>query len=71
MFRRSGGWGYRVDAGFQPDTGKRRQMLKQGFATKKEAEVALAGAVRDASRGSVVSKTPVRVDGFPHDWLAN
>ena len=71
VFRRSGGWGYRVDAGFQPDTGKRRQMLKQGFATKKEAEVALAEAVRDASRGSVVSKTSVRVDEFLHDWLAN
>lgn len=71
VFRRSGGWGYRVDAGFQPDTGKRRQMLKQGFATKKEAEVALAEAVRDASRGSVVSKTSVKVDEFLSDWLTN
>ena len=69
--RRSGGWGYRADAGFQSDTGKRRQMLKQGCATKKEAEVALAEAVRDASRGSVVSRTSIKVDEFLHDWLAN
>ena len=62
VFRRSGGWGYRVDAGFQPDTGKRRQALRQGFSTKKEAEVALAEAVRDTSRGNVVSKSSVKVD---------
>jgi Arm DNA-binding domain/Phage integrase, N-terminal SAM-like domain/Phage integrase family len=69
VFRRSGRWAYRVDAGFQPDTGKRRQMLKQGFATKKEAEVALAEAIRDVSRGSAVSKSSMKVDEFLNDWL--
>jgi integrase len=69
VFRRSGRWAYRVDAGFQPDTGKRRQMLKQGFATKKEAEVALAEAIRDVSRGSAVSKSSIKVDDFLNDWL--
>ncbi len=69
VFRRSGGWAYRVDAGFQPDTGKRRQILKQGFMTKKEAEVALSDALRDSSRGSVVSKSSIKVREFLHDWL--
>ena len=71
VFRRSGGWGYRVDAGFQPETGQRCQSLKQGFATKKEAEIALAEAVRDTSRGNFVSKSSVKVDEFLRDWLTN
>src|SRR5688572_16968543 len=69
VFRRSGRWAYRVDAGFQPGTGKRRQILKQGFTTKKEAEAALAEALRDSSRGSVVSKSSTKVQEFLHDWL--
>ena len=69
VFRRSGRWGFRVDAGFQPETGKRRQILKQGFGTKKEAEVALAEAVSEASRGNVVSRSTVKVAEFLNEWL--
>lgn len=71
VYRKGGGWAFRVDAGFQPGTGKRRQMLKQGFRTKKDAENALGEAARDASRGSVVSKSSVKVDEFLADWLDN
>ena len=69
VFRRNGGWAYRVDAGFQPDTGKRRQMLRQGFGTRKEAEAALAEAVREAARGNVVPKSSMKVSEYFHDWL--
>ena len=33
-----GRWAFRVDAGFDPDTGRHRQILRQGFATKRQAE---------------------------------
>jgi hypothetical protein len=33
---------YKVDTGFHPETGKRRQKVKQRFRTKREAELALA-----------------------------
>ena len=69
MFRKDGGWCFRVDAGFQPDTGKRRQTLKQGFATKKQAEAALAEVMRDVSRGNVVSKSSIHVDEFLVGWM--
>ena len=40
--RRSGGWAFRVDVGADPATGRRCQVSKQGFATKRAAEQAMA-----------------------------
>lgn len=69
VLRRSGRWAYRVDTGFHPETGKRRQMLKQGFATKKEAEAALAEALRDRATGTAVARSTIRVEEFLTEWL--
>ncbi len=69
VFRRSGGWAYRVDAGFNPESGKRRQTLKQGFATKKAAEDALDEALRDRSSGTAVARSTIRVEEFLKEWL--
>ena len=69
VFRRSGGWAYRVDAGFNPETGKRRQTLKQGFPTKKQAEAALDEASRDRSSGTSVVRSTIRVEEFLNEWL--
>ncbi|WP_424342785.1 Arm DNA-binding domain-containing protein, partial [Ilumatobacter sp.] len=38
VYKRHGGWAYKIDTGFNPETDKRRQATKQGFRTKKEAE---------------------------------
>ncbi|NQY55797.1 MAG: Arm DNA-binding domain-containing protein [Ilumatobacteraceae bacterium] len=37
MYKRAGRWAYRVDAGTDPKTGKRRQVLRQGLKTRREA----------------------------------
>jgi integrase len=44
--RRSGGWAFRVDVGADPATGRRCQVSKQGFATKRAALEAMAEVVR-------------------------
>ena len=44
--RRSGGWAFRVDVGAEPTTGRRCQVSKQGFATKRAAEQAMAEVLR-------------------------
>ncbi len=44
--RRSGGWAFRVDVGADPATGRRCQVSKQGFTTKRAAEQAMAEVVR-------------------------
>ncbi len=69
VFRKGTGWAFRVDTGYHAGTGKRRQLLKQGFPTKKAAQVALAEVISGSSKGSVVSKTAVRVETFLTDWL--
>ena len=71
VFKRSGAWAFRVDAGFHPETGRRRQVLRQGFATNKQAEAALTDVLQAASRNSVVAKSSTRLADFPEDWLAS
>ena len=69
VFRRSGGWAFRVDAGFHGDSGKRRQVLRQGFATKRAAEAALAEMVGDATRGMAVSSSTMKLGAYLDEWF--
>ena len=69
VFKRSGGWAFKVDTGFHPETGKRRQSLKQGFRTKREAEAALAEAQKTVLDGTVVANSNMRLDDFLDEWL--
>lgn len=70
VFRKDGAWAYRVDAGFHTDTGKRRQLLRQGFATKRAAEQALAEAVGASTRGMAVSRSTIKLDEYLDEWFA-
>ena len=67
VFKRSGGWAYKVDTGFHPETGKRRQSVKQGFRTKREAENALAGVQNTVIDGTVVVTTGM---GWTNTWTS-
>ena len=49
---------------FQVGAGKRRHTLQQGFATKREAEKALAAAQQSVKHGTVVSKSTIEVQAF-------
>ena len=69
VFKRSGGWAFKVDTGFHPETGKRRQSLKQGFRTKRQAEEALAEAQKTVIDGTVVANSNMRLDEFLDEWL--
>src|SRR6056297_3636207 len=70
VFKRHGGWGFKVEAGLNPDTGKRRQIRRQGFRTKKEAEKALSDLLQTVYDGAVVSTSSMRLDDFLDDWLS-
>jgi len=71
IFRKNDRWAFRVDAGVNAETGKRRQMLRQGFKTKREAETALAAAQQSVEQCSVVSKSTMKVGAFLDQWLAS
>ena len=70
VFKRSGGWAFKVDTGFHPESGKRRQLVKQGFRTKREAENALTEARKSVIDGTVVANSSMRLDVFLDEWLA-
>ncbi len=74
VFQRTKGrgkpWSYAVDLPAAPD-GKRRQRLKGGFATKQEAQKALAAVLADIQRGMLVEPSNVTLAQFLDDWLTS
>ena len=67
--RADSAWGYRVDAGLDPATGKRRQILKPGFKNKRDAETALNLVLKGLEDGSTPRRSAATLGGFLDDWL--
>src|SRR6266704_2327411 len=65
-----GSWSFVADAGRDPATGKRRQIKKGKFATKAEAEQALAELVDQAGRGVVPARRKETFRTFAEAWHA-
>jgi integrase len=61
-------WGYIVDAGHD-ENGKRRQVMRKGFATKREADDALLKVVGDRKKGVDIQKDPCSFEVFFKTWL--
>ncbi|HYE10515.1 MAG TPA: site-specific integrase [Patescibacteria group bacterium] len=57
---------YRVE---DPRTGKKKQMLKRGFKTKKEAQEFLVGIQNKILTGSYVSPDNLTLKDYLKDWL--
>jgi integrase len=66
---RHGSWGFSVSAGFHPGTGKRVQVKKMGFATKREAQAARAKVVTDASAGKLRTPEKTTVGAYFEEWI--
>lgn len=67
--RADSGWGYRVDAGMDPSTGKRRQISKQGFATKREAQESMRDLMRKIDDGVTPRRSQMTLGEYLDDWL--
>ena len=61
---------YRVDLGPDPATGKRRQQLRQGFRTKREAEAALEKVLAAVREGTVTTRSSMTVGEYLGEWIA-
>jgi integrase len=66
-----GSWFFVADAGVSPATGKRRQIKRGGFATKDEAESALAELVDSKRTGQLAHDERQSVAVFLAKWLAD
>lgn len=66
----TGKWSFVVDVGIDPATGKRRQVRRRGFPTKKAAMAELTTLRTTAANGSYVPSERVTFGGFLVDeWL--
>jgi len=64
-------WRYRIELGPDPLSGRRRQLTKGGFPTKRGAQDACAEALSLAQRGQLVRSTRKTVGEFLEDWIAS
>jgi integrase len=64
-----GSWSYVADGGKDPKTGKRRQIKLGGFATKTEAESALAALVDQAAKGILPARKKETFKTFAEQWI--
>lgn len=64
-------WRYVIDLPPDPLTGKRRQLTKSGFRTKRDAQEARSTALENLRTGTLARPTRTTVGGFLEDWLAS
>ena len=69
IFKRQGGYAFRVDLGPDPATGKRRQIQRQGFRTKREVEAALDEHLTTIRSGGALSPSATTLGEFLSGWL--
>jgi integrase len=64
-----GSWTYIADAGHDPATGRRRQLRGSGFATKGEAEAALAELVDSVGKGTTAHDGRQTFKAYLEGWI--
>jgi integrase len=62
-------WGFLIDVGINPTTGKRKQKFKGGFKTKKEAELSASAFKLELNRGSYIEEKDITFEQYAEDWL--
>ena len=61
-YKKGKGWAFRVDLGPDPTTGRRRQVLRQGYFTRKAAQDFQAELRTQAAQGRTVTRSSAKVD---------
>ncbi len=67
--KRHGSWGYVLDVGTNPVTGKRKQVRRSGLRTQAEASVALAAAMAAVDAGRYRDDGRRTVESYLREWI--
>lgn len=62
-------WSFTVDIGIDPKTGKRRQVTRSGFSTKRDAEIAAARVEAEVADGTYIKEIVSTFDDYAESWL--
>ena len=69
VVKRGRTWSYVVDVGRDPVTGRRRQRWRGGFASKRDAEHALAVQMTGADVAASDEAAGMRLDAYLDEWM--
>ncbi|MGE8079068.1 tyrosine-type recombinase/integrase [Peribacillus loiseleuriae] len=64
-------WAFTIEIGIDPETGKRKQLTRRGFETKKDAEIASGKIQQEIENDEFIQPKKVLVKDFMVDWLNN
>ncbi|QQE75684.1 site-specific integrase [Brevibacillus composti] len=71
-FRKRGStWSFAISLGTDSETGKRKQITRSGFKTKKEAEIACAEMITKYESGELVISKKQTLTSYLEFWLEN
>ncbi|TPG74361.1 site-specific integrase [Brevibacillus laterosporus] len=71
-FRKRGSmWSFAISLGVDSETGKRKQITKSGFKTKKEAEIACAEMITKYENGELTISKKQTLGTYLEFWLEN
>lgn len=62
-------WSFRISAGIDKRTGKRKQIYRSGFKTKREAEIAMNELKAQVDSGNYFEPSTIPFQEFIHNWL--
>ena len=62
-------WSFTVDIGIDPATGKRKQLTKSGFDTRRDAELAAAEVKAQVAAGTFVNETRSTFEEYAEHWF--
>jgi integrase len=65
-----GSWAFTIDAGTDPTTGKRKQIVRSGFRTRDEAEEEMTGLLAAVNAGTWTDDQGMTLGTFLDLWLA-
>ncbi|CEG24566.1 site-specific integrase [Peribacillus simplex] len=69
IHKRGDKWAYIVNVANDSSTGKRRQITKSGFRTKKEAQLAANKLEESILNGGVIRESNITFETFANEWL--
>lgn len=67
--KRGNSWGFTIDIGRDPRTGKRRQKSKSGFKTKKEAQLACAEFITKYEKEGFIEANKTTLSSFTKQFI--
>ena len=70
IHKRGNKWAYIVNIANDPATGKRRQITKSGFKTKKEAQLAANKLEESIQNGQLIKESNITFETFANEWLS-